>query len=143
MQGLVKNEVLIQPDYGLNLISFGCGSTKADNLDADVVYPQSGGEYRLRPWSLAKNATEWTDKRENDCKTNSFESLWNSFASTTQLMCFQMGSLKPFMTCFPPHLQLELSFAVIIRVCVTNHNCVIVFYLPVNFTYSWSSTLSF
>lgn len=49
MQGLVKNEALIQPDYGLNLISFGCGSTKVDNLDADMVYPESGGEYRLRP----------------------------------------------------------------------------------------------
>lgn len=49
MQGLVKNELLIQPDYGLNQISFGCGSTKADNLDADMVYPGSGGEYGLRP----------------------------------------------------------------------------------------------
>lgn len=48
MQGLVKNEILIQPDYGLNLISFGCGSIEADNLDADMVYPESGGEYSLR-----------------------------------------------------------------------------------------------
>lgn len=49
MQGLVKNEVLIQQDCGLNLISIGCGSTKAYNWDADMVYPESGMEYRLRP----------------------------------------------------------------------------------------------
>lgn len=65
MQGLVKNEILIQPDYGLNLISFGCGSIKADNLDADMVYPESGGEYSPRHWSLAKNNTdEWADTRK-------------------------------------------------------------------------------
>lgn len=71
MQGLVKNEILIQPDYGLNLISFGCGSIEADNLDADMVYPESGGEYSLRHWSLAKNKYWWLNRQ----KENSLESL--------------------------------------------------------------------
>lgn len=47
MQGLVRNEELIQRDCGLNLISVGCGSTKASNRDADMVQPESGMEYRL------------------------------------------------------------------------------------------------
>lgn len=44
---MVVNEVLIQPDYGLHLMGIGCESTKADNLDADVVYLESGMEYWL------------------------------------------------------------------------------------------------
>lgn len=54
MQGLVRNEVSIQRDCGLNLISIGCGSTVAYNRDADMVYPESGTEYRLELWSLMK-----------------------------------------------------------------------------------------
>lgn len=56
MQGLVRNGVLrlSQRDRGLNLISIGCGSTKAYNRDADMVHPEFGMEYRLGLWSLMK-----------------------------------------------------------------------------------------
>lgn len=46
---MVKNEILIQPDYVLHLMGIGCESTKADNLDADAVFLESGMEYRLSP----------------------------------------------------------------------------------------------